>query len=153
MFRVLIITIFWTALVSSAFGLSEEIPVTPKSLDQGKFAFSVVTKTITNGLAFHVVISKKAGDILQGSNVGICIVTHWDTGYEILPAKPETKVTLKRGERSWTADFIATPALLQTAGASLVFTEYVCFGTAESYEIKLRDFAAPNALEPKPTAP
>jgi hypothetical protein len=144
-YRVLVVAIFFLSLVSSAFGLSEEIPVTTNGLDQGKYVFSVVTRTTTNGIAFHVVISKKASAIPANSNVGVCIVTHWDggSGSEISPVKPEIKVTLKRGGHSWTADFVASQELLQTAGASFVFTEYEYPGTAEFYEIKLRDFAPP----------
>jgi hypothetical protein len=145
MCRILTITIFWLALVSTGFALSEEIQVTPNGLDQGEYVFSVDANAVKEGVAFHVVISKKGGDIPPHSNVGISVVKHWNGGSEILPAKPETKVTLKRGEPSWTADFVASSSLLQTAGASFVFTEYVYFGTAEFYEIRLQDFAPDQA--------
>jgi hypothetical protein len=136
MCRILIVTMFWAALVSSAFGLSEEIPVTPKSLDQGRFSFSVATKTVTNGVAFHVVISKMADRISTNCKFGISVVTHWEPGgSEIVPAEPATPITVKKGGRIWSADFIASPALLQTTGASVVFTEPVYFGTAAFYEI------------------
>src|SRR5476649_367400 len=73
MHRVLIITAFWLALVLSAFGLSMETPVTPTSLNQGTYLFSVTNSVIGDGLSFHITIKGMHGDIPNDSSVGLCI--------------------------------------------------------------------------------
>ena len=152
MYRTLTITIVWFALAFSAFGVSVEIPVTPKRLDLGEYVFSVSTNAEQGGVAFHIVISAKAGDIFSDSAVGVSIVTHTKGCSEIVPAKPEVKIALKEDRHFWTADFVASRRLLQTAGACFVFTAYthvvmdgktVGMPSAEFFEIKLLDFTKP----------
>ena len=151
--RVLIIAFFGAALALSAFGLSTEIPVTPSSLDQGTFLFSVTNNVIRDGVSFHVTITGKNRAIPTNSSVGLCIATHWTNGSQILPAEPRTPVTLKKDERLWKVDFIASSGLLTNADLCLVFTvqdyattkdgKRIPMPSCDFYEIKLRDFLKP----------
>jgi hypothetical protein len=150
MYRFLIITNLWLALAFSAFGLSMEIPVTPKALDQGTYVFSVTTNAVQDGVAFHVVISTKTNDISTNCSIGVSVVTHWEPGgSEIVPANPAIPVTVKKDGRIWRADFIVSHGQLKQAGLSCVFSQYDFFivkgrriaaGSATFYELRLQDF-------------
>jgi hypothetical protein len=150
MCRIFVITSLWLTLALSAFGLSMEIRVTPKALDQGAYAFSVTTNAVQGGVAFHVVISAKTGDISTNCSIGVSVVTHWEPGgSEIVPAKPEIPVAVKKDGRIWMADFTISHGQLKQIGLCCVFSQYDYFvvegrrvpaGAATFYEIKLRDF-------------
>lgn len=149
MHRLAVTAILCFTLVLSAHGLSVEIAVTPKRLDQGKYAFSISTNTTQDGMSFHVIITAKTGDIPSDSNVGLSIVTHWEPGgSQIMPEKPTIQVMLEKDNRTWEASFAVTRELLKKPGLCLVFTEYDGFvvngkkhpNSATFYEIKLQDF-------------
>jgi hypothetical protein len=152
MIRIAAIAVLSFALAFTASALSVEIPVTPTGLDQGGYIFSVVTNSAPDGIAFHIVISAKAGEISPDSDVGVSVVHHWDGGCEIEPAKPHVNVALKRTPGIWTTDFIASRQLLQSPNTCFIFTAYshavihgklVGMPSAEFFEIRLADFAKP----------
>jgi len=156
--RFLMLPVFLSALASSAYGLSVEIPVTPARLDQGAYVFSVSANTATNGAAFQVIITAKKGDIASDCSVGVCVVSHWGdgSGTQIVPAQPPIPVTLKTNGRIWRADFTVSEAELKQAGLCCVFTEQshwmvkgksVPAPSATFYELSLQDFAR-SAAEP-----
>ena len=60
-----------------AFGLMAEIPVTPNSLDQGTYVFSVSTNSVQGGTSFHITINAKTNIFSPDSSAGLGIVTHW----------------------------------------------------------------------------
>src|SRR5277367_4652976 len=124
MHRVFIITAFLLAFALSAFGLSMEISVTPTSLNQGTYLFSVTNRVIGNELSFHITITGIRDVIPTDSSVGLCIATHWTNGSQIIGAEPKTPITLKKDDRVWKMDFIASSELLTNADLCLVFTVY-----------------------------
>ena len=153
MHRVFIITAFLLSFALSAFGLSMEIPVTPTSLNQGTYLFSVTNRVIGNELSFHITITGIRDVIPTDSSVGLCIATRWANGSQIIGAEPKTPITLKKDDRVWKMDFIASSELLTNADLCLVFTVYPQAFTKDGkripipsctfYEIKLRDFIKP----------
>jgi hypothetical protein len=129
-----------------SYGKSTQILVTPKTLDQGEYVFSVSTNSTQEGISFHVTITAKTGVIFPDSQADLSIVTGTHESGMIQPVK---SVTLKKDEHTWTADFVATPDLLKTSGICFVFTAY-CHGIengktvpepcADVYELRLLDF-------------
>lgn len=150
--RIAGIALLWLALCLPAFGLSTEISVTPQSLDQGAFLFSITNQPATNGLAFHVTITAKNPPILPDSIVNLASASSSDDGRsrQISPAQPEPPVTLTKSDRVWLADIIVPKELMADTNLCLLFTVPVYDirqdGTRmrmpadEFYEIKLRDF-------------
>ena len=145
--------ILWLALVLigvlSVYADSMIFPVTPISLDQGQFVFSVSTNLTQEGISFHVTITAKTGVIYPDSQAHLNTVTTTPNSGTIQPVK---SVILKKNDHFWTADFVATPELLKTPGVCFVFIaqghtikngKAIPIPSADFYEIKLQDFLKP----------
>jgi hypothetical protein len=138
------------ALVLSAHGGSIDFRVTPKSLDQDKFVFSVSANSTQNGTSFHVTITAKTGVIPSDSTVGLSVLATSEKGARSMgPVKPETQVTLKKADHTWEAEFIASKQLLKDPDVCLVFGvvahvtkngKSIPMSSADFYVVKLRDF-------------
>jgi hypothetical protein len=61
--------------ILSLYGKSTVQFVTPKTLDQGEFVFSISTNSTQNGISFHVTITAKTGEIFPDSQADLSIVT------------------------------------------------------------------------------
>ena len=133
-----------------------ELAVTPNSLAQNNYTFTVSANTTNDRTAFHVTITAKKEDIDSDSITGLWIVTHTKTregstsGSAMAAFKPEIPVTLKKDDRVWTADFTVPRESLKTPGLCFVFTELahatvggerVAMPSATFYELNLQDFA------------
>jgi len=141
--------------ILSAYGLCAELPVTPNSLSQGNYIFSISTNRVENGIFFHVTIASKADPIPPESSAGLCVVTHWEPGGgQIVPAKPAINVVLKKNSHNWTADFTVPNELLKSPDLCFVFSVPDFWITKDGkriipatsftfFEIKLRDFLKP----------
>jgi hypothetical protein len=137
----------------SAYGASMELSVTPKTLDQGRFVFSISTRPAHEGIAFHVIITAKTGAIPSDSSVYVGSVTTMPDGARVSgPVKPDLQVTLQKDDRIWKADFVASSDLLKNSDVYVVFDviahvmengKSVPMPSADMYEIKLRDFLKP----------
>jgi hypothetical protein len=136
----------------SAYGTSVEFPVTPKSLDQGQFDFSISTDSIQEGISFHVTITAKTGVIPSDSGVYLSQVTWTQSAHSMEPVKPEPQVLLQKDDHIWKVDFIASRELLKNPDVCVVFGvaahamvngKSVPMPAANMYEIKLRDFLKP----------
>jgi hypothetical protein len=137
----------------SVYGRSVEYPVTPKSLDQGRFVFSISTNSIQEGTSFHVTITAETGVIHSDSSVFVCLVTWTQSGaHSMGPVKPEPQVLLQKDDHIWKVDFIASRELLNNPDVCVVFGvifhamvngKSVPMPAADMYEIKLRDFLKP----------
>jgi len=148
--HVTIAAAFWLVLVLSARGSSIDIPVTPTSLDQGQFLFSISTQPAEWGMSFHVTITATSGDIPPDSDAGLSVVTTSTEGARSMgPVKDEPPLTLQKGDRIWKADFIASNSLLENPNVCFVFGviahamengKSVPMPSADIYEIKLHDF-------------
>jgi hypothetical protein len=132
--------------VLSSYGRSTQIPLTPQTLDQGEYVFSISTNSTHDGISFHVTITAKKGDIFPDSRADLSIVMR---GPNVPAIRPIKEVTLKKDGHTWMADFVATPELLKTPGICFVFTAYahaiengrtVSMPSADFYEIRLLDF-------------
>lgn len=151
-YRITGIALLWLALCLPAFGRSTEISVTPRSLNQSAFLFSVTNEPATNGLAFHVTITAKNPPILPESIVNLASASSSDDGRsrQISPEQPEPSVTLTKSDRVWLADIIVPKELMADTNLCLLFSVpvYAVFQdgkrmrmpSGELYEIKLRDF-------------
>jgi hypothetical protein len=146
----LIAAIFWSSLVLSAHGTSVEISITPTNLDQHGYVFSISTNAAQYGVAFHVAISTKTGEIYSDSSVGLSMVTHpKDGGCSITGVEPAIPITLEKDKRVWKSEFTVSQGLLKKPGLCFIFTELahvirggksVAMPSATFYEIKLQDF-------------
>jgi hypothetical protein len=153
MHRIFIITTFWLAFALSAFGLSVEIPVTPTSLNQGTYLFSVTNSVIGDGRLFHISIKGIRDVIPSDSHVSLCIATRFRHGSQIIETEPKTPITLKKDDHLWKLDFVASSELLTNADVCLVFSvlpqaftkdgKRVPIASCSFYEIKLHDFIKP----------
>ena len=137
-------------LIASAY--MADIPVTPKSLDQGDVIFSVSTNSAQSGTAFHITITAKKG-FSPASYIGLSN-NGPGVGYvSIQPTNLTPQITVKKDRHSWEVDFIAPDELLKNPKLCFTFSEIpyaigpdgknapVTGGTI--YEIKLRDFLKP----------
>ena len=130
-----------------------ELSVTPKTLDQGRFVFTISTRPAHKGIAFHVIITAKTGAIPPDSSVYVGSVTTMPDGARYSgPVKPDLQVTLQKDDRIWKADFVASSDLLKNSDVYVVFDviahviengKSVPMPSADMYEIKLRDFLKP----------
>jgi len=140
----------------SAFGSTEDIPVTPQSLDQGQLFFSISTRPAPGGTAFHVIVTSRTGSILSDSSVYLCLITTSKEGGAISSSMelvtPEPRVTLHKDDHVWKADFTASSEFLKNPDVYLVFDviSHVMINgksepmpSADDYEVKLRDFLKP----------
>src|ERR1700733_9684814 len=90
--RILILLFLWLVVAGPAFGMSDELPVTPSSLDTYFYTFAVSTNTVTNGVGFHITISAKRGDIdTNYCNARLDTVRH-DHGSAIFQEPFETAI-------------------------------------------------------------
>lgn len=138
--------IFCLALVLigglSASGDCNELPVTPKSLDQGRFVFSISTSPAQEGMAFHVTITTKTGTIPSD-----CSVVVWPD-FQTRSTHPhlQVHVTVEKTAQKWACVFIASAELLKDPDVCLVFEvpahddKGIPMPGGDFYEIKLRDF-------------
>jgi len=134
----------------SACGMSIEWPVTPKSLDQGQFVFSISTNSLKEGVSFHVTITAKTGIIPSDSVLYLCLVTTTaGGGGSIVPVTAGPKVTLQKDGHIWKADFVASSDMVKNPDFYLDFdviahdAKGVPMPSADFYEIKLHDFLKP----------
>lgn len=136
-------------LILSASGSSVEFPVTRTNLDQYKYLFSVSTNATRDGVAFHLTVSAKAGEILSDSTAGLAVVNNTKNTRSIEPVPPATRVTLKKDKRVWKANFTVSAELLKQPGLCFVFTETahatadgksIAMPSEDLYEIRLQDF-------------
>jgi hypothetical protein len=132
----------------SSYGESTQIFVTPKTLNQGEYVFSISTNSTQEGISFHVTITAKKGVIFHDSQADLSIVNR-ETESSPGSIRTVKQVTLKKNDHTWTADFVATPELLKTPSICFVFTAYchviengktVSMPCADFYEVKLLDF-------------
>ena len=128
------------------------VPVTTNTLDESAYTFSVSANTTQDGVAFHVTVVAKVGDIPSECTLSLCKVTHLQGFRSIESAKPAIRVALQKTNRVWKADFTVTRQLLRSPRLCCVFTEQhsdVVGGvrsppcSATYYAIKLRDFLKP----------
>ena len=141
----------WFALVLSAYGLCVEFAVTPKSLGQGNYVFSISTDAARDATSFQVVITAKTNDFPSDSSVSLNIITNWPGGSQITAVVPPISVTLKKEGHIWRTDFTVPREQLKNPGLCFIFTEPVGFvvngkkrtDSAIFYEIKLQDFLKP----------
>jgi hypothetical protein len=147
--RFLLAATFWISVALSAFGDSVEIPVTPRTPEQGGYLFLVLTNPVQDGTAFRATITRKSEIISSDSTVALCLVTPRMNGFEIHPLKPDIKITLKKENYIWRANFILSTELLKNPDLYLIYTECghmvvsgktVPMPSAAFYEMKLRDF-------------
>ncbi len=147
--RSLVALSLWLGLMLSASGSSVEFPVTRTNLDQYKYLFSVSTNTTPDGVAFHVTVAAKAGEILSDSTAGLAIVKHTNNSRSIEQVTPPTSIRLKKDKRVWEADFTVSGKLLKQPGLCFVFTETahatvdgksVAMPSEDFYEVRLQDF-------------
>jgi hypothetical protein len=106
---------------SLAFGYSVEIPVTPGSLDQGKYVFLVFTNLAQSRTSFDITIIAKTDTIPTNTEASLDIVTHWRDGTKIELVKPTTRILLKKNDHAWKCDFIASNESLTNADLCFVF--------------------------------
>jgi hypothetical protein len=134
--------------ILSFYGKSTVQFVTPKTLDQGEYVFSISTNSTQNGISFHVTITAKTGEIFPDSRSDLSVVTRQT---ESSPGSIRTvkQVTLKKEAHTWTADFVATPELLKTPDICFVFIAYahdvengktVQMPSADFYAVRLLNF-------------
>lgn len=154
MHRLFITTVLWLAVTFTAWGTSVEIPVTPTTLDTYFYIFSVSTNAAPGGIAFHVTMTAKTGDIdTNDSSAGLGTVTHTESGGGLLissqPFESPIQVTLKKEKRSWTADFIVSDELLENPDLyfnfgflahSIVHGKSIPMPSVTRYELRLEDF-------------
>jgi hypothetical protein len=144
------------AAAFSSFAASVELPITPNTLDQSHYTFSVSDTTTNDQIAFHITITAKTDVIPSDSEAHLSIVTHTTNGggytVSIAAAKPAIPVTLKKDKRVWAADFTVSRKTLKIPGLCCVFTEYahttqngkiIAMPSATFYEFKLQDFLKP----------
>jgi hypothetical protein len=150
-----IILFLWLAAIGSAFGMCVEQPVTPSSLDTYDYLFAVSTNAAINGVAFHITITAKRGEIdTNYCSAHLDTVRH-DEGTVIGPYKPEIPtatitVIIKQQPRKWTVDFVVSYELLKNPELYFVFWEEavdrangktIPMPAGTFYEIRLLDFA------------
>lgn len=152
MHRLLIALFFWLAAAGPAFGESDELPVTPSSLDQYDYTFAVSTNAVTNGVAFHIAVTGKGGVIDTNYCHAVLDTVSHQNGTEIgqEPFEAAIPVTIQKQERKWTADFLVSHELLKNRNLCFVFAEQavdrangkvIPMPSMDFYEIHLMDFA------------
>lgn len=130
--RVLLFSILLLGATPRAHAESAVIPITPLTLDQRLYTFTVTSTSGTAGVAFHVTITAKRDDIPADSGAGVFInhETKDQSGWTIWGESidPAISITLKKEPRLWIADFIVPAPLLKNPG--------LCFGFSEpSYSL------------------
>jgi hypothetical protein len=143
------------ALALCARAMSDERPITPNQLDQQNYKFAVSANTASNGVAFHVTITAKSGEIDPGSEADLAVVAHTKEGRgassttSIGPFAHSVPIAFKKDKRTWTADFTLPRESLKTPGLCFVFSEFahamengksVTMPSVTFYEIKLKEF-------------
>jgi hypothetical protein len=143
------------AAAGRVFGVCVELPVTPSSLDTYNYLFAVSTNAATNGVAFHITITAKRGDIDTNYCTAHLDTVRHDDGTEIGPFKPEiptatTPLITTKQLRKWTVDFVVSHELLKNPELYFVFWEEavaradgktIPMPAGTFYEICLMDFA------------
>jgi hypothetical protein len=143
------------ALVLSAHALSNEVPITPRQLDQSNYKFAVTTDATNTAVTFHVTITAKNSDIYPDSQADLAVVTHpadkqgAPSGTSIVPFTLTIPIAFHKDKKSWTADFALPRESLKTPGLCFIFSE-VSHATMNGkpgampsitfYEIKLKEF-------------
>lgn len=135
---------------------SDERTITPNQLDQENYTFAVSANTVSNGVAFHVTITTKTGEIDPDLKADLAIVAHTKEGHgassttSIGPFAHSAPIAFKKDKRTWTADFTLPRESLKTPGLCFVFFEQaqdtvkgqrVAMPSITFYEIKLKEFA------------
>jgi hypothetical protein len=137
----------------SAYASSVEFPVTPTSLEQRQFIFSISTNSSPEGISFHVTVTPKTGVMPSDSGVGFSsILTSTNGARSTGPLANEPKVTLQKDDHIWKADFIASSELLKNPDVYFVFEvpahavvngKNIPMPAVDKYVIKLQDFLKP----------
>jgi len=137
----------------STYGSMVEFPVTPTSLDQRQFVFSISTNSTLEGISFHITITPKTGVMPSDSGVGFSsIVTSTNGSRSSGLVKNEPQITLHKDDQIWKADFIASSELLKKPDVYFVFGvpahatvngKSIPMPAVDIYMIKLQDFLKP----------
>jgi len=155
------------AAVLSGFGKIPEVSVTPTNLDLHDYAFSISTNAAQDGTGFHIIITAKTHNIPTNSSVNLEVVGDEefseDTGIPAMMgrAAPPVKVSLKRNERIWEADFMVPRQQLTDHGLFCLFAEgfddetggVIDAKTVTFYEIKIQEFVSPSIAFSQQPAP
>jgi hypothetical protein len=133
--------VFMIALTLSAYSRSLEIPITPNHLEARRFVFTVSTKDTKDGVAFHVTITAKVGEIPSDIGVGFVTFIQHKDGSEEMGPRTDIPLTVKKEKQVWTVDFVLSPALLKENDYLFLVSEtYPEYEAADMYEIKPQDF-------------
>lgn len=144
--------------VLSGLGQIPEVSVTPTNLDLRDYAFSISTNAAQDGTGFHVIITAKTRNIPTNSSVNLEVVAgeefSEDTGIpaSMGRASPAVKVSLKKSERRWEADFMVPRLQLTDHGLICLFAEgfdgetggVIDAKTVTFYEIRIQEFVSPS---------
>jgi hypothetical protein len=142
----------WLAVAGPAFGMCVELPVTPSSLDTSSYAFAVATNTVTNGMAFHITITAKSGEIDTNYCSAKLETVRKANGTAIFqePFEAAIPVAIQKQPRKWAIDFILPHEFLKSPELNFVFWEEAVDRTngkitpmpaGTFYEMWLMDFA------------
>lgn len=144
----------WFPIIPLAWAASVEIAVPPDGQTQQAYSFNISTNTAAVGLAFHIIITNKVGEIPTNSEAYVGTVTHTtngERGTTIVPTDPVIPITLIRGTRFWVVDFTLPAKAITQPGLNFIFVDFahstingntVFMPSADFYELKLGDFAA-----------
>jgi hypothetical protein len=147
--RIGIILALWILPALVGRGTSVEFPITPKSLDQRDFLFSVSSNSTNRGVFFQVTATAKTNVVPVDASAGLSLVTSDAGGRSMGPVTPEPPIVLQKDERVWKATFIASTELLKNPGVCFVFgvpAHAMINGKSQAmpsidfYVLKLRDF-------------
>ena len=156
-FGLMLATVICLMLNSQARGTMVEIPVTPASLEQHDYVFSVEAGATNDAVTFHIAITNKNYDIYGDSGVYVCVITHEKPpggGLEISShgVQPDISVSVEKEPRVWRATFTAPRELLKNPDAyftynvlahSVINGKTIAMPSVTCYELRLRDFAKP----------
>ena len=138
------------ALVISGRAQTMQVPVAPGQMEYSNFIFSVTTMATNGGKAFHVTITTKNNPIQSDCAATLSAVSGTATIPVITGLNPSVPIILQRMPRVWTADFVASPDVMNNPSAYFIFVvpDYTTdengrrtyLSTDRMYEMRLQDF-------------
>jgi len=142
MHKTFIAGLLWLAVAFPTFARSSVFRVTPKEPDGGgQVVFMVTSRAAGNGLAFHVTIVPKHGQLPADSKGYVCKAKFTESSKQIGPTTKDTQIALKAGKGVWYADFNASEQVLSSPDACFVLVILDHSGpAADFYVLKLVDF-------------
>jgi hypothetical protein len=155
------------ATAISGFGQIPSVVVTPTNLDLHDYAFAISTNAAQDGTGFHLIITAKTRDIPTNSSVNLEVggdeEFSEDTGIPATMgrAAPPVKVSIKKNNRIWEADFVVPRQQLRDHGLFCLFGEAydgetggaIDPKTVTFYEIKIQEFVSPSIAFTQRQAP